>query len=161
MDPVGRHILNDPSTVWEFEKGGGAKSEEQQRIDRLKDALYEAGGQRSWLDGWSASKKNGKAGGQAHWFYTDADGKIYRSIIQIITHFGFEPGQVRSGAKKEDQAYASLGHDSGIVDRRVRVFWEGDNEWYCGVVTDFDDDDDTHCVLYDDGDVQRCGTARA
>ena len=165
---VDRHTLNDPAMCWEFEsqgkvaKGGAGKavsSEEEQRIDRLKETLVDAGGQRSWLDGWSAMKSLNRYM-EAHWSYVSGDGKRYRSVVQVISHFGLDPGRSRQRTNgAEDQGseapYQSLRHDDKILWRRVRVFWELEDEWFCGVVRDFDREDDSHTVVYDDGDVQR------
>ena len=40
-----------------------------------------------------------------------------------------------------------------LVGRRIRVFWEGDKEWYHGLINNYDDHTGMHRVLYDDGDV--------
>ena len=136
-----------------------AVSEEEERLDRLKEAVLDAGGQRSWLDGWSAMKSTSRSM-VPHWSYVSSDGKRFRSIVQVISHYGLEPGRKRrrsDGLEAEANAepYKSLQHDDKILWRRVRVFWELEDEWFCGVVRDFDEDDDTHTVVYDDGDVQR------
>ena len=42
-----------------------------------------------------------------------------------------------------------------VRGRRVRVWWDGDEAWYCGVVADFSEArDGEHLVRYDDGDTK-------
>lgn len=57
--------------------------------------------------------------------------------------------------------YESLRYDNDIVKRRVRVFWESERKWFSGVIKIFDPVEDTHTVMYDDGDVERCWLPRA
>ena len=52
--------------------------------------------------------------------------------------------------------YESLRYDNDILKRRVRVFWETERKWFSGVIKIFDPIEDTHTVMYDDGDVERC-----
>ena len=76
-----------------------------------------------------------------------------------------EPIPFQQLRNKEDRAahsrgtaatsYRSLRHDAKLVNRRVSVYWDGDDMWYSGTVREFDVVDDSHVVQYDDGDVQR------
>ena len=65
----------------------------------------------------------------------------------------------RAYPKRQRQAaswsYDSLRYDGSIVRRRVQVWWKQYRAWFGGTVREFDHLDDTHCVLYDDGDVVR------
>ena len=40
----------------------------------------------------------------------------------------------------------------GLVDRRVEIFWDGDDRHYSGRVVGFDEATRLHLVKYDDGD---------
>ena len=41
---------------------------------------------------------------------------------------------------------------AALVGRRVRVYWEGDDKWYCGAVRAFDTVTQEHTIVYDDGE---------
>ena len=66
-----------------------------------------------------------------------------------------------SHIRTADQPYASLRLDQSIVKKRVRVYWGGDDAWYCGRVSQFDAVSDQHYVVYDDGDMKRCAATAA
>jgi hypothetical protein len=38
------------------------------------------------------------------------------------------------------------------VGRGVRVFWPNEKQWYTGTITAYDDVDNAHTIMYDDGD---------
>ena len=40
------------------------------------------------------------------------------------------------------------------VDRRVKVYWPEENDWFTGIVSKHDPSTDKHTVTYDDGDVE-------
>ena len=46
------------------------------------------------------------------------------------------------------------------VDRRVKVFWPEENEWFTGIVSKHDPSTDKHTVTYDDGDVEEITLAK-
>ena len=40
------------------------------------------------------------------------------------------------------------------IGSRLRVWWEEEEAWFTGTVKEYVVDDDTHLVVYDDGDEQ-------
>ena len=62
---------------------------------------------------------------------------------------------------KPDATHERFGHGLQLINRRVRVYWEDDGKWYSGKVREFDVVDGSHLVLYDDGDLERCGMCRS
>ena len=50
----------------------------------------------------------------------------------------------------------SLKHPGAqAVDRRVKVFWPEENDWFTGIVSKHDPITDKHTVTYDDGESSR------
>jgi len=55
---------------------------------------------------------------------------------------------------EEHQSYDSDDEPSDILNKRLSIRWSK-GKWYDGVVSEYDDDDGKHTVLYDDGDERR------
>ena len=45
-------------------------------------------------------------------------------------------------------------YNESIVGSRIRVFWDGEDEWFQGKVIRFNSRTQKHSILYDDGDTE-------
>lgn len=56
-------------------------------------------------------------------------------------------------AVEKKPAYVVMEDDKSLyVGRAVRVFWPNEKQWFSGVVESYSADENTHSVLYEDGD---------
>ena len=63
--------------------------------------------------------------------------------------------------RKSPMDHVALKHPGAqAVDRRVKVFWPEENEWFTGIVSKHDPSTDKHTVTYDDGDVEEITLAK-
>jgi len=45
--------------------------------------------------------------------------------------------------------------DQKIKGRRISIYWVNDNEWYPGVIQDYDQSTNEHVIKYDDGVIEK------
>lgn len=54
---------------------------------------------------------------------------------------------------KKDKSYVVVEDDKSLfVGRTLRVYWPNEKQWYSGKIESFDSIDNTHKVVYEDGD---------
>ena len=129
-------------------------------MQALRDALSSSGLSPTLVDGWRCHVRYG--GG---YLFHSPDGMSFRSHVNVVRHFapalpsdvdgGDEHRRTHVARGAAATSYRSLRHDAKLVNRRVSVYWDGEDMWYSGTVREFDVVDDSHVVQYDDGDVQR------
>lgn len=62
------------------------------------------------------------------------------------------PPQEQELEKKHAAFVVEVDDKSLYVGRKVRVYWPNEKQWYSGKVESYDKDENTHNIIYEDGD---------
>jgi hypothetical protein len=63
--------------------------------------------------------------------------------------------KLSNNENKDKQSFVVMEDDKSLyVGRQVRVYWPNEKQWYMGKVSSYDKDENTHSIVYEDGDVE-------